>query len=190
MKTGNGFLIVQYDNGHMRDYDLGGVKIEISREVNMNQRDGMDQKATVVAVSDECKWLKPGDVIWTHYLASGSGSEFTHDGVKLNRIKESTVFFKIEKDGTIKMAKNVYLCKQVVSEGEKTASGIYVTPFSEKKEPLKLEVVSAPENYYDINPGDVVISKDDNQYLITYNKEEYVKIDFDFILAKYEQKPA
>ena len=38
MKSGNGFLIVQYDSGHMRDYDLGGIKIEISREVNMKAK--------------------------------------------------------------------------------------------------------------------------------------------------------
>lgn len=190
MKSGKGFVVVKYDHGHMRGYEIGDVKLEIAREVNNDLKAGSDQKATIVAVSDDCTWLKEGDVVWTHYLASGSGSEFTHNGVKYNRIKEDHIFFKIKEDGELEVANNVYLCKDVIKEADKTESGIYLTPFEEKKQELHLEVLYAPHNYDGIEPGDTIIIKDDNNYTIMYNKEELIKIDYQFILAKYEKESA
>lgn len=186
MKSGKGFIVVRYDKGHMRGYTIGDVKIEIAREVNNDLKAGSDQRAEVVAVSDDNTWLKPGDIVWTHYLASGSGSEFTVNGEKLNRIKDTHVFFKVNPDESIEMADGVYLCEDVIKEADKTESGIYLTPFEEKKESLHLKVLYAPENYDGIKPGDTIIIKDDNNYTIMYNKKELVKIDHNFILAKYE----
>ena len=187
MKSGNGFIIVQYDYGHLRKKNVSGLEIEIAREVNMNLREGNDQKAKVISSQIGDSWIKEGDIVWTHYLASDKGSQFEYDGKKLNRIRESQIFFKLDEDGNIKeLAKGVYLCKVVVTEADKTESGIYLTPFTEKKEPLKLDVVYASENEYGISVGDRIMVKDDNHYTIDFNGEELVKMDDAFILAKYE----
>ncbi len=187
MKSGKGYVIVQYDYGHMREADLGPVKIEIAREVNNDLKAGNDQRAKVIAVDSENSWLKEGDIVWTHYLASDKSNEININGEKYHRVILSQVFFKIdEQNNILDVAKGVHLCKQIVTEADKTESGIYLTPFTEKKESMRLEVTHASDNRYGIKSGDKIITKDDYHYTIDFYGQEIVKMDADFILAVYE----
>lgn len=190
MKAVNGYVILKYDKDHMKKAKLGKIEIEIARELNNDLKEGYDQRATVVGVSENCKWLTQGDLVWTHYLGSDKGNSFQYDGDLYHRIRESQIFFKINSDGSLEMARGVYLGKEVVSEAPKTDSGIYLTPFDEKKEVLKIKVTNVPSNQDFIKPGDTIMSSDANQYLINYEGDTIIKIDDVHIVGVYVENPS
>ena len=185
MRATRGFVILKYDKGHMRKAKLGTIEIEIQREVNNNLKDGHDQKAVVVGVSDQCKWLTQGDVVWTHYLGSDKGNSFEYNGEVYHRIRESQIFFKINKDGSFEMNNNVYLGREVVTEAPKTESGIFLTPYDDHKELLQIKVTHVPANQDLIKEGNTIMSSDANQYLINYEGETYIKIDELYVVGVY-----
>lgn len=183
MRSTRGFVILKYDKGHMRKAKLGSIEIEIQREVNNDLKAGHDQRAVVVGVSDYSTWLTQGDVVWTHYLGSDKGNSFEHEGVVYHRIRESQIFFKIKEDGSFEMADGVYLGKEVIVEAPKTESGIFLTPYDDQKEMLKIKVTNAPDNQDLIKAGNTVMSSDASQYLITYEGETFIKIDEVYIVG-------
>lgn len=179
------YLIVKYDMDHMRNVSLGGVIIEISRECNVDLKDGNPQKCVVIATSENEKWIKPGDVVWTHYLGSDDTNKFKDGDENYHKITRNNVFFKINDDETLEMNDNVYLAKQVIDEDNKTESGIYLTSTSDKPKALILDITHTPKNRSEISIGDRVFTQDDFQYIINYNGEKLVKIDFAFIAGIY-----
>lgn len=185
MRPTKGFIVVEYDYGHMRYHDLGGIEIEISREINNDLKEGNDQRAKVIYVHDENGWLKPGDIVWTHYLASDKMYELNVDERKLHRIKEGHIFFRINEDGSLDMSDDVYLGTQIITEAPKTESGIYLTPFAEKKEPLRVNITNVPKNRDEISVGENIITQDDYQYVINYQGQSLVKVDYNHIIAAY-----
>ena len=81
------------------------------------------------------------------------------------------------------MADGVYLGKEVVVEAPKTESGIFLTPFDDQKEMLKVKVTDAPANQDLIKVGSTIMSADANQYLISYEGETYIKIDEVYVVG-------
>jgi hypothetical protein len=185
MKSIGDNIIVKYEIGHNRNIKIGDVTIEISRECNIDLKEGNDQKGVVVGVSDGEQWLKEGDVVFTHYLSSDKGNMFEHDGEKYWRVPKRNVFFKVNQDGTLETNDGVYLCEQLVVEQPKTASGIYLTPFDVKEDTLRLKVTHKPRDAKGIDVGDVIMSSDAYQYVLKYNGLEVVKIDYNFISGIY-----
>lgn len=186
MRATRGFVILKYDKGHMRKAKLGSIEIEIQREVNNDLKAGHDQRAVVVGVSDDCKWLTQGDVVWTHYLGSDKGNSFEYQGEIYHRIREAHIFFKIKEDGSFEMNNSVYLGKEVIVEAPKTESGIFLTPYEEEKELLKIKVTNVPANQDLIKVGNTIMSSDASQYLINYEGETYIKIDEVYVVGVYE----
>lgn len=186
MKTYGDKFIIKYNKGSVRNVDLGGVTIEIAAECNLDVRGNSEYIGVIECAPEGHNYFKKGDRVCTHYLSSANDKAFEHEGVEYHRVPLNAIFFRINEDETFDMNKNVYLAEQVVLEAPKTESGIYLTPFSEKKEPLRLKILCSPENNNGIKEGDTVISQDDYQYTLKYNNREYVKIDYDHILASYE----
>lgn len=181
MKSIGDNIIVQFDIGHNRNVTIGDVNIEISRECNIDLKEGNDQICTVVAVPDDEKWLNIGDLLYVHYLSSDKINLFEHEGEKYWRIPKRNVFFRINKDESIENNEGVYLCEQMVIEQPKTESGIYLTPFDVKEDTMRLKVLHTPKKENGIAVGDVIMSSDAYQYVLKYNGLEMVKIDYNFI---------
>lgn len=186
MKTNGDMFIIKYDIGSIRKVDIGGVEIEIAAECNTDVRGNQDQIGVIHAVPNGHNFFKKGDTVVTHYLSSHESNSFEHEGVIYHRVPLRSIFFKINEDGTFEMKDNVYLCDEIVIEAPKSPSGIFLTPYEDKREPLRLKVLKAPKTSREIKEGDKIISQDDYQYTLTYNKRKYVKIDYEHILATYE----
>lgn len=186
MKTYGDKFIVKYNKGSIRNYDLGGIVIEISAECDTDIRGNSEQFGTVVCVPVGHEFLKPGDSIITHYLSSNDGNAFDNDGETLYRVTEREIFAKIHQDDTLEPLKDIYFCEQVKTEAI-TSSGIYLTTDVDIKEPMKLKVTHVPSSLDDkwiddkINVGDLIMSQDDFQYTFNYNKKTYIKIEQKFI---------
>jgi co-chaperonin GroES (HSP10) len=80
----------------------------------------------------------------------------------------------------------VYVCEEIVVEAPKSSSGILLTPFDDKREPMRLRALYVPKFSRGIAVGDKLISQDDYQYTFTYDKKKYIQINYDHILATYE----
>lgn len=186
MKTYGNQFIIKYNKGSVRNVDLGGVVIEIAAECNTDVRGNSEYIGIIECSPEGHEYFKKGDRVCTHYLASANDKAFNLDGEDYHRVPLNSIFFRINEDESFDMNSNVYLCEQIVVEAPKTESGIYLTPFSEKKEPLRLKVLHSPERDNGIKAGDTIISQDDYQYTLKYAGKEYVKIDYDHILASYE----
>jgi co-chaperonin GroES (HSP10) len=94
-------------------------------------------------------------------------------------IPEATILFFIE---PIQPVSGTYLGEEVFTEGEKTASGIYITPFAEKKEGVLIKITHIPQEngikYGDkhIQLGDTVVTVDSYQYDLRYQDKKYIKL--------------
>lgn len=87
-------------------------------------------------------------------------------------IPDKTLFFLLD---PMRMLPNTYLGEEVFTQGETTASGIYTTPFAEKKEGVKIKLTHVPENSQYV-PGETVITIDPYQYPLTYEGKKYIKL--------------
>jgi co-chaperonin GroES (HSP10) len=181
-------LIVRYDVGHNRNVKIGDVTIEISRECNNDLKEGNDQRCVIVGVSKDEKWLKQGDEVFTHYLGSDKSNMFEYEGEKYWRIPRKNVFFKIKKDGSFEMNDGVYICSEFKKEAPKTESGIFLTPYTEKVEPMTLIVLHEPKDNKGIKVGDKIMSDDAYNYTFNYDGERFVKIDYHFIAGVYGEE--
>jgi hypothetical protein len=186
MRTHGDMFIIKYDIGSIRKVDVGGVEIEIAAECNMDVRGNQDQIGIIHAAPEGHTFFKKGDKVFTHYLASHESNSFEYEGEVYHRVPLRSIFFRVNEDETFDMKDKVYLCDEIVVEAPKSPSGILLTPFDDKRQELRLKVLNAPKSSRDIFEGDKIISKDDYQYTLTYNKRKYVKIDYEFILATYE----
>lgn len=94
-------------------------------------------------------------------------------------IPEGTLLFFIE---PIRPISATYLGEEVFAEGERTASGIYITPFAEKKEGILIKITHVPEHggvrYGErhIIVGDIVVTIDAAQYDMRYEDQKYIKL--------------
>lgn len=101
-------------------------------------------------------------------------------------IPESTIFFFID---PIKPVVATYLGEEVFSEGDKTASGIYTTPYAEMKEGILVKITHTPKEgqilYGDkfIVPGDIVVTIDQHQYDLRFENKKYIKLRATEIVA-------
>ncbi len=82
----------------------------------------------------------------------------------------------------------VYLGKEVISEAPKTESGIFLTPYDDQKELLKIKVTNVPESQDYIKEGNTIMSCDGNQYIINYEGEKFIKIDEVYIVGVYGEE--
>lgn len=96
-------------------------------------------------------------------------------------IPERCMYFLIS-DGKIIMLPGFYLGEEVFTQGEQTASGIYITPYAEKKEGVKIKLTNVCENEQ-YKPGDTVITVDPYQYTLTFEGKKYVKLTEDNIIG-------
>jgi co-chaperonin GroES (HSP10) len=99
------------------------------------------------------------------------------DGIAI--IPEATILFYVD---PIQPVLGTYLGDEVFSEGEKTASGIYTTPFAEHKEGILIKITHIPKEggvmYGDqlIEVGDTVVTIDQWQYDLRYLDKKYIKL--------------
>ncbi len=87
-------------------------------------------------------------------------------------IPDRMVLFLIN---SIRMAPGTYLGEEVFTKGERTASGIYTTPYAEQKEGVKVKLTHVPEGSI-YAPGDTVITVDSFQYPLTFEGKKYIKL--------------
>lgn len=94
-------------------------------------------------------------------------------------IPSKTIFFGIE---PIEPMPNTYLGEEVFSEGDKTQSGIYTTPYAERKEGILIRITHIPKeghvSYGDklIAVGDIVVTIDQHQYDLRFEDKKYIKL--------------
>lgn len=94
-------------------------------------------------------------------------------------IPEHTILFFID---PIEPYDGTYLGEEVFTDGVKTKSGIYITPYAEKKEPVMIRVTHIPQHggvQYGgkyIQPGDVVVTVDSYQYDLHFREKKYIKL--------------
>lgn len=90
-------------------------------------------------------------------------------------IPEATILFFIE---PIQPVYGTYLGEEVFTQGERTASGIYITPYSEKKEGVLIKITHIPEQggVGNIKVGDTVVTVDSYQYDLRYEGKKYIKL--------------
>jgi len=87
-------------------------------------------------------------------------------------IPERVIYFLVEPTC---MLPGFYLGEEVFSQGERTASGIYLTPHAEKKEGIKIKLTNVCENLQ-YKVGDTVITVDPYQYTLHFEGKKYVKL--------------
>lgn len=95
-------------------------------------------------------------------------------------IPARTVFFKLD---PITPFEGNYLGHEVFKEGERTDSGIYLTPYAEIKLPCNIKIIHVPENS-GIKVGDEVITVDAAQYQLNYEGEKFIKLKDSEIIAR------
>lgn len=186
MKTYGDQFIIKYDIGSIRKVEVGGVVIEIAAECNMDIRGNSDQIGVIECVPEGHDFFKKGDTVLTHYLASGSDRSFEYEGLVYHRVPLNMIFLRINEDNSFELNDKVYVCDEIVVEAPKSPSGILLTPYDDKREPMRLRVLNVPKFNRGILVGDKIISQDDYQYTFNYDKKRYIQINYDHILAKYE----
>lgn len=75
----------------------------------------------------------------------------------------------------IRTLPGVYLGDEVFTEGEKTASGIYITPYADKKEGVIIKLTYVPENS-NLRVGETVITIDNYQYPLTLEGKKHIRL--------------
>lgn len=99
------------------------------------------------------------------------------DGIAI--IPDTTIFFFID---PIEPVAATYLGEEVFSEGDKTESGIYITPYAERKEGILIRIIHIPKegqvSYADklIAVGDIVVTIDQHQYDLRFEDKKYIKL--------------
>lgn len=131
----------------------------------------------IVKVIKGNKQIPDGSRCFVHYGAFEVAQWFTP---KQAIIKSGMVFFMLD---PIRTFPGNYLGEEVFIEGERTASGIYVTPYAETKLPCNVKILHAPEAS-GLKAGDEVISIDAANYTLTYQDKKYVKLRESEIVAK------
>ncbi len=94
-------------------------------------------------------------------------------------IPARTLYFLID---PIIMFPGFYLGEEVFTQGEQTTSGIFITPYAEKKEGVKIKLTNVCDNdQYKV--GDTVITVDPYQYTLTFEGKKYVKLTEENIIG-------
>jgi hypothetical protein len=186
MKTYGDQFIIKYDIGSIRKVEVGGTIIEIAAECNMDIRGNSDQIGVIESAPEGHEFFKKGDTVLTHYLASGSDRSFEYEGITYHRVPLNMIFLRINEDKSFDLNEKIYICEEIVVEAPKSPSGILLTPFDNKREPMRLRALHVPKFSRGIVVGDKLISQDDYQYTFNYDKKKYIQINYDHILATYE----
>lgn len=87
-------------------------------------------------------------------------------------IPERTILFLLD---PIEPVSGTYLGEEVFVEGARTASGIFITPYAEKKEGIKIKLIHVCKNSK-YNAGDMAITIDANHYPLTLEGKKYIKL--------------
>lgn len=198
MKMINNYIALEYDLSHNRiinglyrptdwvfensDQKDGATVYDTNR----NKKETNPQIATVIVSNDNCPY-QIGDKVFTHYLSFDSPNSMDLDGKEYTVTTYQNIFFKINDDGSYTMSPRTYLGEQVYSEGERTASGIYTTPFAEIKETLRIKLTHVPEES-EYQVGDIIVSADDYQYEIDIYGKKLIKITEEWIYGKVQDK--
>jgi hypothetical protein len=194
MRMINNYIAVEYDLDHNRvinglyrptewvfensDQKEGTVVYDTNRD----KKETNPQIATIVISNDKSPY-KVGDKVFTHYLSYDSPHAIDLNGKEYTVTTYQNIFFKMNSDGTYEMAPRTYLGEQVYSEGERTAIGIYTTPFDTVKETLRIKLTHVPEGS-EYKVGDIIVSSDDFQYIIDIYGKKLIKITEEWIYGK------
>lgn len=157
-------------------------------DVNRNKKETNPQIATVIVTNPDST-LKAGDKIFTHYLDYDTCSKLDYEGKEYSVIRYTNVFFKIKGEGDYEMMPDTYLGEQVFSEGLKTESGIYLTPYDKIKETLRVKLTHVPEDS-DFKVGETVVTTDDFQYEIEIDGRKLIKLTKQWIFGHVDVKTA
>lgn len=192
-------LFVSYDMSHNKVFSIAGIEIirpdeweaeKLSEdamkqtESNVNKLDVHPQIATVLIPNLKFPFKK-GDKVFLHYMAFEWAERLEIEGESGFMIDAEYVLFVME-DGKYIMPKDYYLGEQVYAEAERTASGIYVTPFDTVKKAMEITITHKPQGDDYVGIGDTVYSVDDKQYVLKVDGKEYVWLKKSEIIAKKE----
>lgn len=162
--------VIQEDDGYN-----GGTKTDVQRDKRITN----PQQAVVTGVCDGSEF-KPGDQIFTHFLAYET-AQWPDDETAL--IKEHNILFA-HRDGELIPVNVNFFGEEVYTEPERTPSGIYVSTQEKVKEATRVLITHVPEKNSGIKKGDTVVTIDANQYVFTFNGTRYIKLVRDEIIGK------
>lgn len=189
----NGFLHVRFDPNHNKVVGKGVNGLDIIRpdewlhrdnegkqtfQENTNYLETKPQVCTVLASNDNYPY-QVGDKLFVHYMAwetAKCGDIVTNEAF----IIADYVFFTILEDGSLKMADDNYLGKQIYTDDLITKSGIFLQ--GGKPKALQIKITHIPEkppkwhDKFPANIGEIAISCDGYNYEFKYNGEKYIRL--------------
>lgn len=199
MECLNNNIFVRYDLSHNKVFKIGDLELirpdawEVKddsaedmtkTESNVNKLHVHPQIATIVKENGKFPYKK-GDKVFLHYMAYEWAEQFEIDGEDCTMIDGEYVLFVI-KDGEFIMPEGFYLGEEIFTEGAKTESGIYLTPFDKVKKAMMITITHKPEGDNFVEIGETVLSCDDKQYILNINDKDYVWLKKSEIVAKIE----
>lgn len=158
------YLVYESDSEH--EHNRWGVNTD-RRAINPQ----------IVTVIQGNEYIPSGSRCFVYYGAYEAKQRFIDNQYFIDC---QNVLFFIE---PMRMAFDNYLAKEIEQEGEKTDSGIWITPHTHITLPLNVIITHVPEGS-DIQPGTEVITIDSFQYKLTFKDEKSVKLTDHEIIAK------
>lgn len=176
LKLMNGYILVEFEE---KKHIVNGTELIIPERYLI--QDGDEDSNSAWGVTTDRRLINPQVV----KVIQGEGLEgkrcFVHYGAyeiakwhteTLALIPVKTLLFSLD---PITPFDGNYLGEEIWVDGVKTASGIYTTPYAEKKEACNIKIVHTPENS-SIKAGDEIITIDDKQYPLKYDDKTFIKV--------------
>lgn len=179
------YIVVQFDE---QEAKVHGTDIIIPERYLIQEGDETENSA--YGVTTDRRLINPQvvTVIQGNETVPTGVKAFVHYGAyevaqwiddKNALIKSAMVFFTLD---PITPLPGNYLGEEVFIEGDKTDSGIYITPYAEMKLPINIKITHVSKNS-EIQVGDEVITIDSAQYPLKYEDKTYIKLRDSEIVA-------
>ena len=184
-------VFVKFDESHNKVFNVGGIELikpdvwtykagesDDKMEGKVNKLLINPQIAEVVATNPKHKIAK-GDKVFVHYMAYEWKDEnaINLNGIDCTAIDANQVIFKII-DNEIELVDDVFL-GELIYEDKMTTSGLIINVDNVRKA-ATIKITNKPKNvkrgYEMIKEGMTVTTIDDHQYIINFNKKDYVVV--------------
>jgi len=197
MKVLNNRLYVRFDEDDKRIIPLGDTGVKLIRpdewvhkdedgnikyddatgvtkwEENTNYLETKPQVCEVLAENPQYPY-KFGDKLFTHYMAWTTvecGDYIKQEGF----ILAEYVICTLMPDGTYKMANDIYLGEQELTDDEVTPSGIIINVLGQKPKLCQVKLIHLPEKtQFDI--GEVILTIDNYNYQCEIGGKKYIML--------------
>lgn len=143
----------------------------------------------VLIVSENPKYpqLKKGQKAFVHYGAWETGLPHTDTQSFINA---DMVFFLIDECDRFTAVLSTYLGERVYSDAPRSESGLYLTPWAEKKEPNRIRITHSPTEHHFVQPGDIALTVDDAQNEVEYNGKKIIVLKEMYVVGKLVKEVA